>query len=150
MRNLFLVGSWFPVELLFSFFNELPPVKVDIVENRQSPKDCRLQSPAFAGACHAKWHMAPVLLKNNTCRSRCLKKWNGYGCRYNFEHDHYSMGIFTCKSQCCASLRNLCANLAPISYFSLGKNLSSVSRQSFEVYPHRTELNAWTASGRFR
>ena len=35
---------------------------------------------------------------------------------HNFEHDHYSMGIFTCKSQYCASLRNLCANLVPIIY----------------------------------
>ena len=78
------------------------------------------------------------------------EKWNGFGCSYNFEHDHYSMGIFTCKSQCRASLRNLCANPLPICHFPSGKNLSSISRQSFEVYPQSMELSAWTASGRFR
>ena len=131
MRNFFLVGSWFPVGLLFSFFNALPPVKVDIVENRQFLKDCRFWEHPPCGACHAEKHMAPVLQKNNTCGCRCLKKWNGYGCRYNFEHDHYSMGIFTCKSQCCASLRNLCANLVPLGYFSLRVNKETAKAKYF-------------------
>ncbi len=74
------------------------------------------------------------------------EKKNGY----SFEHDHYSMGKFTCKSQYCASLGNLCANVVPIYIFPFGMNLSSVSRQSFEVYPHRMELSALTASGRLR
>lgn len=117
MRNFFLLGSWFPVELLVSFFNELPPVKFFIVENRQIPEGLPVPETPVLRGCHAKKHMAYVLQKNNTCRCRCLKKWNGYGRRYNSEHDHYSMGIFTCKSQCCASLRNLCANLVPLGKF---------------------------------
>lgn len=35
---------------------------------------------------------------------------------YSFKHDHYSMGKFPCKAQCCASLYFLHANLVP-SYF---------------------------------
>ncbi len=45
---------------------------------------------------------------------RCLEKGWLYGCAHNFEHDHYNMGVFPCKSQCRASLRNLCANLVPM------------------------------------
>ena len=40
------------------------------------------------------------------------------------------MGIFTCKSQCCASLCNFCANVVPLGYFPLG----STSRQFFGMY----------------
>ena len=150
MRNFFFLGSWFPSGLQFSFFNELPPVKFDMVEKTgSSRRSAGFQSPVLRGLPCRK-HMASVLQKNNTCVCRCLKKWNGYGCRYNFEHDHYNMGIFTCKSQYSASLRNLCANLVPFYYLPFGKNLSSVSKQSFEVYPHRIELRALTASGRFR
>lgn len=137
--------------VLFSFFNELPPVKFVIVEKPANPEGLPVpRVPCFKGSAMPQSTWRLYCKKNNTCGCRCLKKWIGYGCRYNFEHDHYSMGIFTCKSQCSASLRNLCANLMPSGYFSLGKNLSSVSRQSFEVYPHRMELSACTASGRLR
>jgi len=44
---------------------------------------------------------------------RCLKNGMDMGAGTIFEHDHYSMGKIPCKSQCCASLRNLCANLVP-------------------------------------
>lgn len=121
MRNFFLVESWFPVGLLFSFFNELPPVKVDIVEKPAIPKGLPVpKAPALRGLPCQTAH-GDCTAKNNTCGCRCLKWWNGYGCRYNFEHDHYSMGIFTCKSQCSVSLRNLCANLVPNCYFFSGK-----------------------------
>lgn len=104
MRNFFFVGSWFPVWLLFSFFNELPPVKFVIVEKPANPEGLPVpKAPALRGLPCQMAH-GVCTAKNNTCGCRCLKKWNGYGCRYNFEHDHYSMGIFTCKSQCSASL----------------------------------------------
>lgn len=44
------MGSWFPVGLLFSFFNELPPVKVDIVEKPANSEGLPvLKAPALRG-----------------------------------------------------------------------------------------------------
>lgn len=73
MRNFFLVGSWFPVGLLFSFFNALPPVKVDIVEKTAIPEGLPVSKPLFQGGCHTKERMAYVLQKSDTCGCRCLK-----------------------------------------------------------------------------
>lgn len=44
------MGNWFPVWLLFSFFNELPPVKVDIVEKPANPEGLPVsKAPALRG-----------------------------------------------------------------------------------------------------
>lgn len=116
MRNFFFLGSWFLVALFF-FFNELPPVKFVIVEKPAVPEGLPVsKAPVSRGLPYKKAH-GVCSAKKGHLRVQMPEKWNGYGCRYNFEHDHYSMGIFTCKSQCCASLRNLCANLVPSGKF---------------------------------
>ena len=53
MRNFFFLGSWFLVAL-FSFFNELPPVKFFIVENRQIPEGLPVPETPVLRGCHAK------------------------------------------------------------------------------------------------
>ena len=58
MRNFFLLGSWFSVAL-FSFFNELPPVKFVIVEKPAIPEGLPVLGPLFQGAAIQKsaWRM---------------------------------------------------------------------------------------------
>ena len=59
MRGFFLVESWFPVGLLFSFFNVLPPVKVGMGK-AGSPKEDAGPSCHTASAwhlCYKKGHL---------------------------------------------------------------------------------------------
>jgi len=45
--------------VLFSFFNELPPVKFVIVEKPAIPEGLPVPKPLFQGGCHTKsaWRM---------------------------------------------------------------------------------------------
>ena len=68
MRDFFLVGSCFPVELLFPFFNELPPVKVNVVEKPAAFERLPVPGAPLYGACHAE-RQTYKLQKNSTCGS---------------------------------------------------------------------------------
>ena len=99
-------GKLVPGRVTFFFFQCFTSCKSWNGKGRQSQGGCRPFVPYGQ-------RMASVLQKRAPACLQMPGEWNGYGCGYNFKHDHYSMGIFTCKSHCCASLRNLCANLVP-------------------------------------
>ena len=70
MQDFFLVGSWFPIKFLFSFFNKWP-VRVNIVEKSIVPDRLSVfREPA--------WHA----MKKNTW---CSKQFRNYTCRHMSE-----------------------------------------------------------------
>lgn len=91
-------------------------------------------SAVLGGGCHdyAIFEMEQVFLHSE---DYLTKNFKGY--RY-FPTGLGSSGAGRRKR----SRWQRCANLVTLGYFSLGKNCSSVSRQSFEVYPHKIELSA--------
>ena len=59
---------------LFSFFNELPPVKFVIVEKPAIPEGLPVsKAPVSRGLPYKKAHRVCSAKKNDTCGCRCLK-----------------------------------------------------------------------------
>ena len=73
MRGFFLVGSCFPVELLFFFFFELPPVKVNLVEKPAAFERLPVPGAPLYGACHAESMMYGLQKKQHLHVCRCLE-----------------------------------------------------------------------------